>query len=652
MPGNRQLAAILFTDIEGYTSMMQDDEQKAIAMKDRHREVLQKEHQSFNGRIVQYMGDGTLSIFQSAIDAVSCAISMQQAFQRWPQVPVRMGLHAGDIVIHDEDIFGDGVNLASRVESLSVPGCILISDRVKEEIANQPDFKTISVGSYQFKNINREVEVFALSADKLVVPEPNTLKGKTEEKKSAVPEKKKVELLNKSIAVFPFRNISSDADIEWLSDGFTEELTSAIACISELIVKSSLAMRQYKHTTKSFEEIAGELNTANFIEGTIQKQGIDVLINAHLINPAGEILNPFRFKKDFSEINFIYSQIAREVAESLNAILHLSEKKRLQDKSVVHPEVYQLYLQGRFAAQKLEPGEIEKAIGLFSSAIELDPEYAPALSGLAYCYIGLGYLNLISPDDAFEKSFPLLEKALELDSTLAYTHATRGWALLWFKRDFKAAEQEFVRANELDPSDANCIQGISVLHLYYGNSRKAGYWIEKGISIAPNDFLLNLFHGLWLFLHEDISEALDYMKAYNARHEHIFYCVRIGWIYTLTGNYQKAIDIFEHALEKFKTRRPALLAFLAAAYDKKGDLEKSKALFDELEQRISERKPNHAFYTATAYAFIGQTEKAMECLHKAYNLHDIDLLWIRTEPMLDKLKGTGEYEALLKEIGF
>ena len=140
MPQHRQLAAIMFTDIEGYTATMQRDEEQALFLKDRHRDILQQKHNEFNGRIIQYYGDGTLSIFHSAVEAVECALQMQQQFCQTPGVPVRIGLHLGDIIINDNHVFGDGVNLASRIESLSIPGAVLISDKIKDEIRNHPEF--------------------------------------------------------------------------------------------------------------------------------------------------------------------------------------------------------------------------------------------------------------------------------------------------------------------------------------------------------------------------------------------------------------------------------------------------------------------------------------------------------------------------------
>lgn len=651
---NRQLAAILFTDIEGYSAQMQKDEQVAIAMKNRHREIIQQDHKAFNGRIVQYFGDGTLSIFQSAVDAVKCAVSMQQAFCQWPKVPVRMGLHLGDIIVNEENIFGDGVNLASRIESLAVPGSVLISDKMNKEMQNHPEVKTISIGSYYLKNIQQEVEVFALRHEGLVVPDHISGSGKIDEKKSMVSQRpKKLRLNHKTIAVLPFRNITNDESIEWLSNGFTEELTSAIAGISDLKVKSSTAMMQYKSSSKNFEQIAEELHVSNFIEGSVQKIGGEILINAHLIDPkSGEIRKPFRFKMDFSEINFIYSQIAEEVAENLNAILNNSEKQRLKRIENVNSEVYQLFLQGKYEAQKLDYQQIPEAIRMFEKCLQIEHRFAPAMAGIANCYITLGYLNVIAPAEAIQKTMPLLVKALKIDPNLAFAHTNLGWATMWFKYDLNNADKEFIKGNELDPSDAICIQGAFFLNLYSGNIHKAEWWCAKGKAVAPEDMWLNHFYGLLLFYKSQISESISLFTEFTIRYAHILNYGRLGWMYILTGNYKAAVDNLEIALNKFNVRRPSILAWLATAYFKNGNIEQANKLFSELENNIALSKPNQAFYTAAAYAFINNKDKAFELLEKSYELHDIDLLWLKMEPMLASLKDDERYFSLYKKIGY
>jgi class 3 adenylate cyclase len=185
MSSTRRLAAIMFTDIAGYTALMQTDEPRAIAIRQRHREVFERQHTAYRGQIVQYYGDGTLSVFDSAVDAVACAVAMQREFQAEPVVPLRIGLHTGDILITETEVIGDGVNLASRVESMAVPGAVLVSESVFDQIKNQPEFKGTSLGLFTFKNVVKPIEVFAIVNEGLQVPNPKNLEGKFLKRTSA-----------------------------------------------------------------------------------------------------------------------------------------------------------------------------------------------------------------------------------------------------------------------------------------------------------------------------------------------------------------------------------------------------------------------------------------------------------------------------------
>ena len=178
MSHQRQLAAIMFTDIQGYTALMQQDEKVAMDLRERHRNTFEITTEAFNGQIVQYFGDGTLSIFRSTVEAVNCAIEMQLAFLQDPVIPVRIGIHVGDIVYSKDDIIGDAVNVASRIESCAVAGSIIISDKVHDQIRSHRDIKTTFLDAYEFKNVDGAMPLFAVSNDGLVVPDPDVIKGK------------------------------------------------------------------------------------------------------------------------------------------------------------------------------------------------------------------------------------------------------------------------------------------------------------------------------------------------------------------------------------------------------------------------------------------------------------------------------------------
>ena len=174
----RKLAAILFADIVGYTALMQHDEQETIAMRARHREIFEETTQLHQGTIVQYFGDGTLSVFKSTVEAVDCAVAMQLAFQKDPAIPVRIGIHVGDIVFSNEDIIGDAVNVASRIESCAIPGSVLISDKVHDQIRSHRHLKVQFLDAYELKNVDEPLPLFAIANEGLRVPDPKTIKGK------------------------------------------------------------------------------------------------------------------------------------------------------------------------------------------------------------------------------------------------------------------------------------------------------------------------------------------------------------------------------------------------------------------------------------------------------------------------------------------
>ena len=258
----RKLAAIMFTDMVGYTALMQEDEQKAKRNRDRQRRVLEESIHGHHGKVLQYYGDGTLSVFGSVIEAVSSALEIQQELKKEPQVPLRIGLHVGDIVYEDEGVYGDGVNIASRIESLSVPGGILISEKVFDEIKNHPALPAKSLGEFRLKNVKRPIEIFALINKGLTVPSAEDLPSKTDTS-------------FKSIAVLPFVNMSADPENEYFSDGISEELINALTKVDGLLVTSRTSSFAFKGKTEDVRQIGSQLNVSRVLEGVSGKPAIE-----------------------------------------------------------------------------------------------------------------------------------------------------------------------------------------------------------------------------------------------------------------------------------------------------------------------------------------------------------------------------------------
>jgi len=368
----RQLAAIMFTDIEGYAALMQQDEQKGIETRKRHRKVFNQITGKYKGRILQYYGDGTLSIFGSAIDAVECGIEMQLEFQKNPTVPIRIGIHTGDVVFSEDEIIGDGVNVASRVESLAISGGVFISEKVYDEIKNQPKLQTLWMGYFELKNVQRPIGIYALANPGLIVPKKEQIRGRTKipsrEKTSPadgrdskkiiktgvvmlgillvvyflylfgptiyeiLPRAIKTELtgeqiLDKSIAVLPFDNLSADEENQYFADGQMEAILNHLTKIADLRVISRTTMMGYSGTTKSVPEIAKELGVRYVLEGSVQKSGQKVRINAQLIDSdSDKHLWSENYDRDLTDIFAIQTEIAKSVAQELRATLTSREQ--------------------------------------------------------------------------------------------------------------------------------------------------------------------------------------------------------------------------------------------------------------------------------------------------------------------------------------
>lgn len=313
----RKLAAIMFADIVGYTAMMQDNELQTKNIRDAHRKTLTSAVAAHGGTIIQFYGDGSLSIFDSAVEATACAVKIQLASQQDLKVPLRIGIHLGDVVIDEEGAFGDGVNVASRIESLAVTGSVMISDKVYDEIKNHKAYETLSMGEFELKNVNKPIEAFAIINQGLRVPKRNELKGKLKES-------------IKSIAVMPFVNMSADPENEYFSDGITEELINALTRVEGLLVTSRTSSFSFKGKNVDLREIGRQLNVQSILEGSVRKAGNRVRITAQLIKSAdGYHVWSESFDRNLEDIFAVQDEISQTIANKLKTKLSIKEKSKL-----------------------------------------------------------------------------------------------------------------------------------------------------------------------------------------------------------------------------------------------------------------------------------------------------------------------------------
>ena len=593
----RRLAVILFADIAGYTALMQQNEQDALGVLTRFKQCFEEKTTAFQGNIIQYYGDACLVVFDSPVSAVACARALQEAFRSDPRVPVRMGMHLGDVVFREGNVFGDAVNIASRIESMGVPGAVLLSQAVRAQIRNQPEFQLTSLGNFDFKNVEEQVEVFALANAGFPVPKREEMMGKLKaeqtgsstktinwRKWTAIASILMLALLggylliknagtpapsepDRSIAVLPFQNLSADEDNRFFCDGVMEAVLNHLSRIEGLTVIERGSVERYANAPQNVPAIAKELGVASILQGSVQRQGNQVRISARLVSGKnGAQLWSGMFDRKLNDIFNIQSEIAESIANRLK--IELSPKAKAIFAHVPTSDItaHDYYLRGRENLAKFYQDRknlyYRNALINFKKALELDASMAPAYSDIASTFLLTGYLDK-PPDRLLLDSVRILsEKALSLDPNLPQAH----WALGMYyyeTSNFEKFEEEQLKALDINK---NYALACSTLGSYYASPAIGKY--EKGIELLSRAIQVDPF-SVWTSGYYD-GMAATFLHI-NAFEEAEYYANKVremgsfsGWnglvhAYMVQGKYKQA----EELAKEWYAKSPMGLRYLS-----------------------------------------------------------------------------------------
>lgn len=597
MTKHRQLAAIMFTDIEGYTALMQQDESKALTIREKHRAVFEATTKTHNGQIIQYFGDGTLSVFNSAVEAVLCAISLQEQFLETPKVPVRIGIHVGDIIYDEEDIIGDAVNIASRIESCAVSGSVLISDKVHDQVRNHTDIKTTFLDAYEFKNVDNAIPIFAVANSNLIVPDAAKLKGKfkqvslNQEKKKNNPFKKIIAALaivaaalfiyfnflqpkppldNLSIAVLPFDNLSTDSDSDIFSDGVTEDILTHLSKLKDLHVISRTSTAQYRNTQKNIKQIARELGVAYILEGSIRKYGNKIRVTAQLIDASSdEHLWAENYDRTLTDIFAIQTEVSQEIVDALHINLTAEEREHLAAIPTQNIEAYKLFLQGRKEADKRNNQSIANSIDFYKEAITLDPNYAEAYAEIANSIYLQTYYGNRSPEEASKTARKYLDEAEKINSNISRIYSVKG-LINNIERKYDDAKADFEKAIQLSPNDLTARHQFSTFYYYTQQYDKQLEQAKIAYSLDPLSFATANSYLTALTSNEKYEEAealIDKLDRDNIGNNKFVINRSYFRLFMVQKNYKRAIE----PLKKIIPKENVFNRFLGYCYAKTGD---------------------------------------------------------------------------------
>jgi len=598
----RQLAAIMFTDMVGYSQQMQKDEENALKLLEKQWEIVEPILNEFGGNRIKTIGDAFYTQFHSVLKALKCALEVQRILSSYnatrhfeEHVTLRIGIHLGDIEIKDGDAYGDGVNIAARIEPLAEPGGIAITEDVHRQVVNKIEYSFKPLGKPELKNIHQRFEVYQVILpwqDRRKKQDPNftvdkdrrrqsqmhskTLKNKNGPKQSTSRPviygvmiamvimatvflyKNNMSSLNRelgrSIAVLPFENMTEQPGSDYFSDGITEDIISALSEINGLRVIARTSILQYKGTTKTVVEIAKEVNVNTILEGSVRRIDNNVRVVAQLIDiETDDHLWANTYDRKLDDIFEVQSDIALNIANALEAELSTELTAELTSSSTQNSQAYENYLKGKEQYYTYTEEGFRKAVKYYNSALELDPNYALAYAELAGAYAQL--YNTTKEVTFKDIGFKSVEKAVSINPELAEAYKARGVLNAYTGQGIKALE-DYLKAVNLKPGYSDVIANIGYRYFAFGDLSECYNWQKKAHALNPNHRFNAWYHSIPLFIMNENESAIE----------------------ILNNDLEKIKDSFE------------MRAILFYFHANNGDYKKAKSMLDELSKVRSDDK--------------------------------------------------------------
>ncbi len=488
---NRRLAAILAADVVAYSRLMAEDEAGTLErMKSLRKDLVQPKIVEFSGRIVKLMGDGLLAEFSSIVDAIQCAVEIQRAVpERENDLPdqsrikLRIGVNLGDIIVEDRDIYGDGVNLAARLESLADPGGICLSGKVYEEVKGKLPVDFEDLGEKQLKNITEPVRVFRWLRE-FGESKPGE-QGKTT---MPLPDKP-------SIAVLPFTNMSGDPEQEYLCDGITEDIITALSRLHWFLVIARNSSFVYKGQSVDVTRVGRELNVQYILEGSIRKAGNRVRISAQLVDAiSGVHYWAQNFDRELADIFELQDDITRSVTAAIEPRLVAVEGARSENRSFEHLSAWENLTRAMSHIGRMTSSDSETAIRTLRSTVKMFPDYGPAHSLLAFSLLVSIYMGWTQSSDNYSYAEELARRAAQLDNEDPWAHLALGYVAFTHRLTDEAVN-EYLRAINLNPNFATAHGYLGWALAFDGQSDKAIQYFELALRMSPYDPLKEFFYS-------------------------------------------------------------------------------------------------------------------------------------------------------------
>lgn len=637
-PKSRRLAAIMFTDIVGYTALAQTNETKALRLLDEHRKLLRPIFSDHGGREVKTIGDAFLVEFASALEATQCAVEIQRALSernnRLPpdaRVQARLGIHVGEVIADENDVHGDAVNVASRIEPLAEPGGICLTAQVYDHVRNKTELQIVKLGPMELKNIQVPVMVYK------IVPSWGGSGGGS----LTLPQRGRV-------AILPFTNISAEPTDEYFADGLTEELISTMSKIHELSVISRTSVMQYKNKPKPITEIGRELNAGTILEGSVRKAGNRVRISIQMIdaNEDKHLWNE-NYDREIQDIFSIQSDIASRVADALKVRLLVNERREIERVPTKSPEAYTIYLKGNYQVNKGSPSDIERGIKYFELAIEQDPDFALAYAAISESYTAIAD-EAISAVEAFPKAKEYARRAIAVNERLAEAHNSLALIAYQYDWNWPEAEREFRIALELKPNLADGHNWYGRFLASLGRFDEAISEISHAEELDPLSPFVKLHSAVVYLIARKYDRAREIcLNLVKAHSDFARAYILLAVLSTLESKYDEAIEEAEKAVSI--SDEALFKGFLGYIYGASG---RRRQALEVLEGIAAGEYKGYAspFFIALVNFALGNTVDGFKWLENAFAVRSSILPLQHNWPTLDNVRNDPRFREIMRKM--
>lgn len=677
MNSSRQLAAIMFTDIVGYTALMGKDEQKAFELLEKNRQIQKPLIEQYNGRWIKELGDGVMASFNTVSDAVNAAIKIQQTCNASKEFQLRIGIHLGEVVFENDDVFGDGVNIASRIQAIANPGSIFISESVYNSISNKKEFQPKFFTNQRLKNVKEPIKIYQVIAEGVVVAHQQVVE-RMKPKRNVVlllisllivviatyffkggfgiEKNNKLishdEMLSNSIAVLPFENMGADSTQEYFSDGITESLITDLSQIPGLTVIARNSVFQYKGMSVDPVQIGNQYNVRYILQGKIQHSGDQFRINTQLIETEkGTERWSRKFDNKMENIFSIQDTISKHIIEELKIAI-AREDSILKPSATKNLEAYDHYLRGYYFFRKAAASNrplIDSAILRFEKAVSLDPKFA-----LAYAALGKAYTTLFfifNTDSKLEtNAYVAIEKALSLDPKLADAYVAKGNLSWTLPNGFphEKAIKELKHAISLNPNLVEAHESLGSVYFHIGLLDESLRELRIALTLDPAS----------RFARPRVARVHWYQQKFDSALHGFSVLEPSGWLREQaivllnlgkTDESLNALDRWATISQKMDYDLAAAYAVLYAATGRKKEAEE-KIKF-AIENNKSESHFHHAEHLiASAYALLGNANSAVTWLQRTADHGMPCYPLFKNDPNLRSLRNDAAYISLMEKL--